>query len=346
MKTSIAHFKGTIYPDKSFSLGIVPRKKKTAEDKRYDRNWSNQWDAYIETQQKYGRLEYKSVAFFRGIIDYSLFISSPKSSQTRGKYGGKGITGYGRKVVVNSSLLLQRKLGRERLGFCTLTLPNFSKEVLGVLCQSWHEITRRFFQKFKRLCEKKNCSPSYVATTEIQEKRYKNTGIPVLHTHFVFQCKRNKRNCDFFFTPDELRRLWIETLYNIVSNKGLQVGKTVFLKNCLHIQVVRKSASNYLGKYISKGANVTRKIIEEGNADMLPSQWWSASSDVKEMFKDSLVCMDAKTCESFFYNLEEYLHEKVFLWANFVEVEINGEYIKMGAVGILSDEAYRLIVQT
>jgi hypothetical protein len=62
--------------------------------------------------------------------------------------------------------------------------------------------------------------------------------------------------------------------------------------------------------------------------------------DCKELFKKSLIRLDSKTCESFFYGLEHYLYEGLITWAKFVEIEIAGVLRRIGLVGKLSDFAF------
>jgi len=340
MKNSIARFSGTIYPDKTFSVGYVPRAVKSSVDKEYDRNWENQYDEYSLIRESYRGCEYKSVRFFRGILKCVLFIKGLKSSQKRGKYGGKGITPYGRKVVKCISTILQNELSNNRLALVTLTLPSFSEEILRHLSKSWGQVVRQFFQLYKRLCERKGVPYDYVGVTEIQEKRYAKTGIPVLHLHFVCQCRFNRRNCAFFHTPSEFRGLWERAISNILAKARLHPCNEISYLASTHVTVVKKSAAGYLGKYISKGSAATESIIESGDADLLPSQWWYASHGCKQKFKDSLIKLDSKTAQAFFYGLEEYLHEGAFTWARYVEVEIDGEYRKMGCHGVLSDSMF------
>jgi hypothetical protein len=340
MKNSIARFTGTIYPDKTFSVGYIPRAVKSSADKEYDRNWENQYDEYSLIQESYRGCEYKSVRFFRGILNCVLFIECPKSSQPREKYGRHGITAYGRKVVRCISTIAQNELQKERLGFGTCTLPNYSDEILRALSSSWGEVVRRFFQAYKRSCKRKGCPYDYVSVTEIQEKRYERSKIPVLHIHFLYQCRRNIRNSAFFHCAEEFRGFWQQAVESVIRKLGLHPCNEISYLASTHIQVVRKSAAGYLGKYLTKGGAATAKVIESGDAELLPSQWWSASMQWKKKFKDSLIKLDAKTAQAFFYGLEEYLHEGVFTWARYVEVEIDGEYRKMGCHGVLSDNMF------
>lgn len=341
---SIAQLTGIIYPDRTFTIGKIPAEKKGIEEKRYDRAYEAQWDSYYEVTKTYDGITTQEVRFFQGttIEVCSSNVRNHHQDQfdedkQRGKYGGKGITSYGRKVVSNIPIVVERRYGKARLALGTCTLPNFRKSILQVLCINWGELTRRFFQKFKRIGKKRNFPADYCSCTEIQEKRYSQSGVPVLHVHFLYVCKPNARGCDFYLTPDQFRSMWIEAIFEILRAKNLQAGEDICYSNCFHCSVIKKSASGYLGKYLSKGTKAAQKIIEQGDEDLLPSQWWSASMQWKKLFKDSLIRMDAETCESFFYFLEYYLHEGIIVWAKFVTVQLeeDREYT-VGLVGRLS----------
>lgn len=342
---NISQMTGTVYPDRTFSIGRVPRQRKGVREREYDRDYASQIDSYIETTSKYGEATHSEVSFFRGIEKCDRFIKDPKSSRKRGKYGGKGITGYGKKVVKCSAILLQKKYGRQSMGFCTLTLPSLAEESLKYLFSSWSQVGRRFFQKYKRACEKKSCVSHYVGVTEIQEKRYKRTGLPVLHIHFAYIARRSGRDRPFFFTPSDFRRWWRESIEQVLLKGGYTPDYEETYKASVDCQVVKKSVAAYLGKYLSKGSGVVADIIEKGGAYMLPSQWWFACMQTKRMYTKSLVTLTGEECKALFYGLEHYLHDATIEWARFVDVEINERWYRLGLVGILSVEAYSIFVR-
>lgn len=93
---------------------------------------------------------------------------------------------------------------------------------------------------------------------------------------------------------------------------------------------------------MSKGTSTVEAMKEAGFKNF-PRQWWTASKEVKKMYKDSIVYLDSTTCNSFFNQLECYLYEEIITWAKFIYVPINGKEVCMGLVGVLSTEAYKLL---
>lgn len=66
----------------------------------------------------------------------------------------------------------------------------------------------------------------------------------------------------------------------------------------------------------------------------LPSPKKNASN---RGFKDSLVHLRSKECETLFYDLEQLLELGLLTWGRYVEVVINNEYVRIGAVGVMND---------
>lgn len=344
MKTIIAKFSGKIYPDRTFSIGYVPPKKKKAEDSRYDREYELQFDSYSSASSEYGRTRFGMVRFFRGGHEESVGLSKLTNHHKKEKkiYGKRGVTKYGRKCVRCISVVLQNKIGRKQMGFGTATIPPMAESSYRILAANWGDVVRRFFQSIKRHYNRKGKDFYYVGVTEVQTKRYRSTGIPYLHLHWGYNCRASGKS-DFIISTKLLRQFWARTIKNVLRMHGcsesLSDGK---FAASIDAQVVRKSVGAYLGKYLSKGMDAVGELSEDF-PDLIPRQWWFASMQCKKMFKDSIICMDAKMAESFFYQLEHYLHEGVVTFARFVEVEIDGLLKKIGLIGVLSRESYALL---
>lgn len=351
MNISVSKFVGYVYPDRTFSVGFCPRKKKRVEEKRYDRNHECQYDSYLQRESKYGRTEYESVRFFSGLSEgdltrvreESLLVNCPKSSpKTRGGYGKHGITNYGRKFVSNTALLLQRKYGKHRLGFGTCTIPSGDKDVLRAIGRHWGDIVRRFYQKIRRKFKADSHEFIYVGVTEIQEKRFASSGMPVPHLHFVYVSKNSSREGYFMDVPFAYKA-WNKAVNEVLVLQGYEgiMGRNGHTGS-VKLESIRVSAAGYLGKYISKGCKVVKAMREQGFEEF-PKQWWQACMHAKKMFKESIVCMDAKMAQDLFYRLEDYLHEGLVVWGNFVEIELGGKLFKVGCHGTFSEFAYKAI---
>jgi hypothetical protein len=334
---------GKIYPDRSFSLGFIKKKTLKESDRKYERDLSQQPE--VDDNAVIDWLTERSTVGgkFRSISEAPLFIKGAKSSrEIRGSYGKHGITGFGKRVVKNGALLLERKYGKARLGFVTCTLPTFPEDIQKGVNAHWSEITRRFYQKVKRQLKKVSQPFIYTGVTEIQEKRFKNYGMPVPHIHFVYLSRSNSRS-KYWIYICHLHRAWNEAIgevLNTISPDFVHGRDSRYAS--VHAKRVQKSASAYLGKYMTKGCNVCSKMKEQGWEEF-PKQWWTACMQTKKMFRESIIHIDDRLGLSFFYDLEHYLHEGLITWGRFVEVLIDNEYRRIGLVGTLSKGAYDLI---
>ena len=338
---TVTQFSGKIYPDKTFAVGVVPPKKKSLDDSLYDKDIEETYDSYTEYYNKYGRTKKREVMFIAKDVGYDRFIKGSQSSRKLRRYGSKGITRFGKKNISCFGAILSRKYRNEHLGFGTATIPRFSDCILRAIGQQWGEIVRRFFQKLRRSCKKKGREFIYYGVTEIQEKRYKSYGIPVPHLHWGYVCRDNKRS-EFYFTPDDARRFWQQSVTESLSRVGVTpIGKHVNWRASIDTQVVKKSIGAYMSKYLSKGARCVQKMIDEGFESMLPKQWWFACMQMKKAVKKSTVRMTQDECASYFHGIEKLLHTCKVSWCNFVDVEVSpGEYRIFGIVGRLTPEYY------
>ncbi len=161
MVSNIAHFTGSIYPDKTFSVGYVAKKKKSLSDSQYDKDIESEHDAYDYEYNYYGRKYKATQRFFSTSVIPGRFINRDELSQPtkpKKRYGLQGITEKGKKTTSNCALLLQEKYGKARLGFATCTLPGYSNAVLQVISSQWSEIVRRFYQQIRRDLKKTKCT--------------------------------------------------------------------------------------------------------------------------------------------------------------------------------------------
>ncbi len=277
-------------------------------------------------------------------LSVPLFIVSPKSSQrSRGKYGKHGITGYGRRVVKNSCILLEQRYSRKRLGFITCSLPSFSEEIQRALNANWGEVTRRFYQKLKRKAKERGREFIYVGVTEIQEKRFAKYGVPCPHLHFVYLCRDSPKS-KFLFSTFDYWTAWNKSLLEVINLvlPNLCMDAITATGSC-HGQLIQKSAAGYLGKYISKGSQVLEDMAEQGWEEF-PRQWWTASQSVKKLFKESLVRLRSNQCKALFFNLEEYLEAGHVTKCTFVYYTYEGQDICTGLAGTFSADFYRKVV--
>lgn len=276
-------YSGKVFPSGDFSVGIVPPPKMRRKDQQYECT-KQSLNCQVVSWEEDGQF-YHEVAYLQSDKSPCTpnLVSALKSSQ-RVKYGQKGITSYGKKMVRSGAVILQNEWGKERTGFATLTLPPLSESAMFVACTFWADMVRCFFQEFRRHQLRVGGDTRYVCVTEIQESRFRTRGEIGLHLHFVYKARHEARGTNWLISANWCRDTW----RRILANRLADVCADIPLPRC-ELKLVRKSASGYLGKYMSKGAKICADITKSMPTLDLPSQWWSVSSQVRSDIKERIL---------------------------------------------------------
>ena len=249
---------GRVWPNGEFTVGYAPAGGKEKE---------STWAEWLE--EAVNPLGLSNVPNSHSPVD----VSQPKRGQ-------RGITGHGRRMLRNSVELMQRHYGRGNLSFCTLTLPEVSFEQAWLIASDWSRIVRVFFQKLGRYMKRIGLPDTYASCTEMQSRRVKAENHPALHLHFVVVGKRSGEK-SWAMTPGELRWLWASVLGPLLP----QVGFWGAVEN---MEAIRKDASAYMAKYMSKGTGVLEGLSSEGTGWHLPTSWYSVSRRLRKYVNDHI----------------------------------------------------------
>ena len=226
--------------------------------------------------------------------------NSHKHSQQRISYrekrGSKGITAFGKRMVKSAGVLLERAHGLKNLMLGTATLPALLPDEMKLVCESWSELKRQFFQELQRLLERRGLSADYVCVTEIQEKRWQQWGVIAPHFHWVCQGRKNSRS-HWAITPTEMKTIWQRLLSNLL-------GREVDGSASTRIECPRCSLGKELGKYLSKGGKVLKSIADANRSSELPSAWWGAARPLKQRVKQAVLEIADERAEYLDRNLE------------------------------------------
>lgn len=254
-----------------------------------------------------------------------------KTSKTRSRRGTVGITSYGKRMTRSAAAMLEDKFGRDCLSFGTATLPFMSEAENKLVCQSWGVIANRFFEKLTRLLDQRGLSKDYCFVTEIQEKRFDKFGIVAPHLHWIMQGKLT-RKAMWLIRPDEVKTMWETVLGNFLK-------RPVDGSTATRIEKPKKSLKQEMGKYLSKGTKIIKKIVEKLQTDLLPSAYHGSSRALKKEIKDAIVILQGDECESFIDNLESMKEMNLI---SFIPIlweipDSGGKQIAVGFVGWLRD---------
>lgn len=303
-----------VYPNGEFGVGRLPAKKKTAEDERYDHMEVAGWKFYEEGRPH--ELEDGSVLY--DITD-KVQLASPKLgtvnelSQPHKKYGSTGITNYGKKIVRNAGFLMEEKLSKNILQMGTLTIPSFDEEIMLVICSNWAQLQKRFFEKCKRRYEKYRRPWMYVSVTEIQPRRWGQYRECGLHIHFIAPSYFLGLHGMYTLDDNWVREAWRQCISDLLSRKFPDGFRDDMLPTPNYRrEKIKKSAAAYLAKYMSKGAEICQEVVSDLGEEWLPSQWWSASSNLKNWIKKRTIhtsgFLAPLLMELCYYDSEVHLH--------------------------------------
>lgn len=205
-------------------------------------------------------------------------------SKPNKRRGLKGITSKGKRTIRNTAFLLQKTFGKKRLGFLTVTLPSFPDrpDLAYCLASDWSELVRQFTQEINRAIERKDKTALWTGCTEIQEKRLEKYGEVAPHLHLVYLAHNG--NFDWYITANEFRSIWkriIEARIKHFTSEEIEVDT----KASIDSKQVKQDAGNYLGKYMSKGGDVVKKMIDKNLTDLVPTAWWHCCLKLKRILK-------------------------------------------------------------
>lgn len=326
-------FSAIIYPNGEFGIGYLKREKKLAEEKRFDNGIVHGIKNTLAPREH--ELEDGRVLYDSGDKYWKSFIldSPPKSSQSE-RYGLKGMTSYGKKMVRNGCFLLEGRLKRlgEFTQFSTLTIPPMGENEEQHICSKWSELTRKFFQECKRQYKRHARTFHYVSVTEIQPKRWAEKRFVGLHLHFVYNAMHERGTKNWVLTDTWVRDTWVRIINNALYNYAQEMeGEASPISWVSYKRLpVKKSAENYLGKYMSKGGAIVQEVLDEKGAEYLPKQWWSMNSLLKVWIKKLTINSRNMEVVEHIINCIKNNDEEIIYWYEAV-VERSGYHPDIGS---------------
>lgn len=287
--TPRGRYKATAHVDGSITVGWVSGQKKTyVGDERYEEARTlkpiaiTYYDAETRTTESIETLS-KEQAELLG-LDGSLLLGSSvppirsnNEKQPRARKCQSGITSYGRRVVRCGATALEESYGKGGLAFLTLTPPSLTGEGKMLYTAYWGSICKSFRTALRRHYKSAAVQLHYVDVSEVQAKRAINEGWLPLHLHAVFNSKSGGR---YVVSADWLRATWARIV-------GHYTAQEVDTKASVDIQPVKRSAANYLSKYLSKAKDDLKPFEDTIWQEFIPTKWWYVSPDLKAGIKSA-----------------------------------------------------------
>lgn len=189
-------------------------------------------------------------------------------SRNRAPRGSNGITREAARNVRNAAYLMEERYGKSHLTFATLTLPSLCPEEFELVAAQWSKIVQRLVDRLRRDLVNAGLPPEIVGVTEIQEKRLTRFGQFAPHLHLLWVGRLVGRS--WAITTKRIDSIWQDVLEN-------RLNRAIEINSACNLQRVRKSASGYLGKYMSKGSKAVSSIKLTSPGTTLPSAWHTIS---------------------------------------------------------------------
>lgn len=303
---------GQVWPDGAFGISVLDRKfnlqsaltrkKLSTDEETFVRSCA--LHGLIPSLEVWGKVE-NGTEILSQIAENkpaSTLGSSIAPISHRARRGQNGISSNARLLVRNGALILQRLYGNKCLSFLTLTLPTTSTADNQLITEKWASIVRVFIQWLGRNLRSHGLDGEIVGCVEIQEERSEwQQGILGLHLHLVFRGR--KFNEGWVLTPQDIREEWVKCLKNVlgVTGEGYYYGAVE------NLQRVKKDASRYLGKYLSKGTKAVVRFKALYPRHKLPTCWSVCTSALRLCVK---ACKMASSVTS--SKLQEWAESKQF----------------------------------
>lgn len=264
-------------------------------------------------------------------------INSHKGGRKKGKIaakrGSRGITTHGRRLVSNACYLLEDKYGKDCLSFLTATLPAFANLAdLQLICANWSDLIRKFTQELKRILERRGFPTSMVWVTEIQEDRYRDSGVVAPHLHLTMIGKKHRYSKGWAISKGEVRSLWERLLGNLLD-------RPVTCQAATRVERPRKSLKAEMGKYMSKGGKVITEIIQNGQGSDLPSSYYGCTQNLKMAIASRMIVLRGNEAKKFIDNLENMKQAGLLSYKPIIIYASNlGKEITVGFVGWIKEK--------
>lgn len=332
---------GKIWPNGEFSLGYVPVMEDadryrqgylpggpplvTPED---DDEYFDQLDLWDEDEPSADSLSARLAG-----VPFTL-SDAPNSHESppRAKYGLKGLSAEGRRMIRSGAYLLEKKVGKEDVVMITLTVPTLPRAGRIAVSKQWGSLTNRLVQYLSRELLTQGRQPVIIGCVEIQTARLKKYAQAYLHLHLICPAHSN-RGRTWAIDTGSLLQWWWRALERVS-------GTTLPHRPRIETAIVETSVEAYLAKYLSKGGDeVMWEYVDDLGEDCVPGQWWFASAPMRKAIRSGTV--SGRNTGVLLESMVEYLLSEGdgegFQYVRHVERRIGPNLVTCGWVGRFSE---------
>jgi hypothetical protein len=215
----------------------------------------------------YGVVEARKRLKSLGLSKVSISDTGTSASVPVARKGLKGLSSRGRRMVRNSVFLLERDSPRHSVVLATVTIPStLTDHQKGLVCERWADVVESYRRDMRRELNRAGLSGEIIGVSEIQPGRSGVELWAALHLHCVF-CGRR---------PGKAWAVSTER-HDLIWRRAIQKAIGVMPDICpvaCQVVVVKRSASAYLSKYISKGVKEIELLVSLGLSAQIPKAWY------------------------------------------------------------------------
>lgn len=190
----------------------------------------------------------------------------------------KNFTGYAKNTIRRVAGALQLEFGKNKLAFCTLTIPGSAEIIIETVAKYSGYIMNRIQTWLSDNYQHSNGKKYVLGAVELQKRG-------MLHWHFLVAME-DELLIDKFRKDVEV--FWYRVLKQVSEKTGIDLFKRrkgdswknryeEIKHRAVDVQPVYKDAAAYLSKYMSKGCKKAKN--KKQSIYYAPSRWWSCSRD-------------------------------------------------------------------
>lgn len=194
-------------------------------------------------------------------------LSDPSNLETG--YGKEGLSARAGDWVLSQGKVLQ--MDRPKLRFRTDTIGREDLDAFLAAGCCWSDFQRELLKEYRRLLKKHGLPDLLLYVVEVQEKRFRETGIPVPHIHTVLIGRNTRHPLSRWVITFEM----LDDAYRRVFKR--LVGHFPVSKSFGNTQNVQRAVDAYLAKYMAKGGSKGVQALKDW--PQLRVRRWSGSSD-------------------------------------------------------------------
>lgn len=185
-----------------------------------------------------------------------------------------------KKLLRSAGTLMERKHGRQRMAFVTVTMPGLSDSGVKRFLIEWPNMVMDLNALIRMKCKRAGLDYENAWVTELQGKRGARVGYPCPHLHALINAKSESGK--WVIDKDWLNKTWNDIVFRYIKEPFDGRAST-------RIEGIRKSVTAYMTKYVCKQSIYDARCWEGTEWEpFLPKRWGYVSKNLSKEVKQSI----------------------------------------------------------